>query len=138
MFALITLLSTLSVECPATINTEQQIPTAPSGWQAMVRDPAGQPTRQTTHYLDGLTLFDGEPGELASLKPDNGDADDTPQAPHRWSGLQSARLYLVCHYRGTAATLQQPLPAHLTSCTVSHKDKEQILGLRCQPGPHKP
>ena len=89
MFALITLLSTLSVECPATINTEQQILTAPSGWQAMVRDPAGQPTRQTTHYLDGLTLFDGEPGELASLKPDNGDADDTPRPPITGAGCRA-------------------------------------------------
>lgn len=89
--------ATLQFDCPPGIETRQQLLTTPDGWQGLSRDPEGKPSQNLSHRLANLALFDGEPGELVQLKPDNGDSDDI----HYWSQLGSSLrpLYLVCHYQ---------------------------------------
>ncbi|MGE6116386.1 STY0301 family protein [Aeromonas salmonicida] len=103
--------ASLQFDCPQSIDTRQQLLSQPRGWQA-------------------VALFDGDPGELAQLKPDNGDNAET----HYWS-LDSRNprpFYLVCHYRGTAITLQQALPPGINYCRVNQTDSDQLHGLICR------
>lgn len=77
-----------------------------------------------------LALFDGDPDERAQLKPDNGDSD----ALHYWSlDRRNPRpFYLVCHYRETAITLQQALPAGISYCRVNQPEPYDLRGLICR------
>lgn len=122
--------TSLQFDCPPQIESRQQLLTRPQGWQEMTRDLAGQPSQSLHHRLDNLSLFDGEPGELAQLKPDNGDSQET----HFWSldGSQTRPLYLVCHYRDSAITLQQALPPGLRYCRVNETSPYELLGLICR------
>ena len=118
--------ATLQFDCPPGIETRQQLLTTPEGWQGLSRDPEGKPSQTLSHRLANLALFDGEPGELVQLKPDNGDSDEI----HYWSLLGSSLrpLYLVCHYQDSALTLQQALPLG-TKC--AEDDNRQQLAGRC-------
>ena len=130
LLALTTLISSLTFSCPPAITTQQQVAeSGPAGWKAVARDSGGNPVSLVQNALERLSLFDGEPGELADLKPDNGDSEH--EAAY-WSQLDGSQLYLVCHYRGTEVTLQQPLPAAIASCQVKQRDPFHITGLRCQ------
>ncbi len=73
--------ATLQFDCPATIETRQQLLGASPGWQAVTRNDQGEQHQPLSHRLDNLSLFDGDPDERAQLKPDNGDSD----ALHYWS-----------------------------------------------------
>ncbi|KFN20726.1 STY0301 family protein [Aeromonas bestiarum] len=122
--------ATLQFDCPPGIETRQQLLTTPEGWQGLSRDPEGKPGQTLSHRLANLALFDGEPGELVQLKPDNGDSDEI----HYWSLLGSSLrpLYLVCHYQDTALTLQQALPLGISYCRVNQGDPYDLRGLICR------
>lgn len=112
--------ASLQVDCPPQIESRQQLLSPTTGWQGMTRDWEGKPSQTLRHRLEALALFDGEPGELAQLKPDNGDSAET----HYWSltGDGARPLYLVCYYQGSSITLQQPLPSGITYCRVNQTD----------------
>lgn len=112
--------ASLQFDCPPRIASHQQLLAPTAGWQGVSRDWEGKPSQTLHHRLVALALFDGEPGELAQLKPDNGDSD----AIHYWSlrGDGVRPLYLVCHYQDSAITLQQPLPSGITYCRVNQTD----------------
>ena len=122
--------ATLQFDCPATIETRQQQLGASPGWQVATRNEQGQQHQPHSPPLDNLALFDGDPDERAQLKPDNGDSD----ALHYWSlDRRNPRpFYLVCHYRETAITLQQALPAGISYCRVNQRDRYTLLGLVCR------
>ena len=91
---------------------------------------SGEQHQPLSHRLDNLALFDGDPDERAQLKPDNGDSD----ALHYWSlDRRNPRpFYLVCHYRETAITLQQALPAGISYCRVNQPEPYDLRGLICR------
>ncbi|WP_227095408.1 STY0301 family protein [Aeromonas veronii] len=124
------LAASLQFDCPATIETRQQLLTPQQGWQAFTRNDDGKPDETLSHRLDNLALFDGDPAELAQLKPDNGDSDEI----HYWSQLDSSLrpLYLICRYQNSAITLQQPLPVGISYCRVNQRDRYTLLGLVCR------
>ncbi|MGL5588478.1 MAG: STY0301 family protein, partial [Aeromonas veronii] len=107
-----------------------QLLTPQQGWQAFTRNDDGKPDETLSHRLDNLALFDGDPAELAQLKPDNGDSDEI----HYWSQLDSSLrpLYLVCRYQNSAITLQQALPVGISYCRVNQRDRYTLLGLVCR------
>lgn len=112
--------ASLQFDCPPRIESRQQLLGTVPGWQGVSRDWEGKPSQRLSHRLDNLSLFDGEPGERAQLKPDNGDSG----AIHYWSltGDGVRPLYLVCHYGDSAITLQQALPPGITYCRVNQTD----------------
>ncbi|MCS3767750.1 hypothetical protein HNP12_001821 [Aeromonas hydrophila] len=122
--------ATLQFDCPATIETRQLLLGASPGWQAVTRNDMGEQHQPLSHRLDNLALFDGDPDERAQLKPDNGDSD----ALHYWSlDRRNPRpFYLVCHYRETAITLQQALPAGISYCRVNQPEPYDLRGLICR------
>ena len=111
------LAASLQFDCPATIETRQQLLTPQQGWQAFTRNDDGKPDETLSHRLDNLALFDGDPAELAQLKPDNGSLRP---------------LYLVCRYQNSAITLQQALPVGISYCRVNQRDRYTLLGLVCR------
>lgn len=122
--------ATLQFDCPATIETRQQLLGTTQGWQAVTRNELGEQHQPLRHRLENLALFDGDPDERAQLKPDNGDS----HAIHYWSlDRHNPRpFYLVCHYRETATTLQQALPAGLGYCRVNQPAPYDLRGLICR------
>ncbi|WP_421145128.1 STY0301 family protein [Aeromonas dhakensis] len=122
--------ATLQFDCPATIETRQQLLGTTQGWQAVTRNELGEQHQPLRHRLENLALFDGDPDERAQLKPDNGDS----HAIHYWSlDRHNPRpFYLVCHYQETAITLQQALPARLGYCRVNQPAPYDLRGLICR------
>ncbi|HEA3131796.1 TPA: hypothetical protein RVR73_003124 [Aeromonas hydrophila] len=122
--------ATLQFDCPATIETRQQLLGTTQGWQAVTRNELGEQHQPLRHRLENLSLFDGDPDERAQLKPDNGDSHTI----HYWSlDRHNPRpFYLVCHYQETAITLQQALPAGLGYCRVNQPAPYDLRGLICR------
>lgn len=122
--------ATLQFDCPATIETRQQLLGTTRGWQAVTRNDLGEQRQPLRHRLENLSLFDGDPDERTQLKPDNGDS----HAIHYWSlDRHNPRpFYLVCHYQDTAITLQQALPAGLGYCRVNQPAPYDLRGLICR------
>ncbi|MBL0461942.1 MULTISPECIES: STY0301 family protein [Aeromonas] len=122
--------ATLQFDCPATIETRQQLLGTTQGWQAVTPNELGEQHQPLRHRLENLALFDGDPDERAQLKPDNGDS----HAIHYWSlDRHNPRpFYLVCHYQETAITLQQALPAGLGYCRVNQPAPYDLRGLICR------
>ncbi|MGL6239817.1 STY0301 family protein [Aeromonas dhakensis] len=122
--------ATLQFDCPATIETRQQLLGTTQGWQAVTPNEPGEQHQPLRHRLENLALFDGDPDERAQLKPDNGDS----HAIHYWSlDRHNPRpFYLVCHYQETAITLQQALPAGLGYCRVNQPAPYDLRGLICR------
>ncbi|HDX8644244.1 STY0301 family protein [Aeromonas dhakensis] len=122
--------ATLQFDCPATIETRQQLLGTAQGWHTVTRNELGEQHQPLRHRLENLALFDGDPDERAQLKPDNGDS----HAIHYWSlDRHNPRpFYLVCHYRETAITLQQALPAGLGYCRVNQPAPYDLRGLICR------
>jgi hypothetical protein len=124
------LAASLQFDCPPAIEVSQHLLTPQQGWQAVTRNANGEQRDSLSLRLDNLALFDGDPAELAQLKPDNGDNDET----HYWSQLESSLrpLYLVCRYQHSAITLQQALPAGISYCRVNQRDRYTLFGLICR------
>ncbi|CAJ1919121.1 hypothetical protein HLBENOHH_04165 [Aeromonas dhakensis] len=122
--------ATLQFDCPATIETRQQLLGTTQEWQAVTRNELGEQHQPLRHRLENLALFDGDPDERAQLKPDNGDS----HAIHYWSlDRHNPRpFYLVCHYQETAITLQQALPAGIGYCRVNQPAPYDLRGLICR------
>lgn len=124
------LAASLQFDCPPAIEVSQQLLTPQQGWQAVTRNANGEQRDSLSLRLDNLALFDGDPAELAQLKPDNGDSDEI----HYWSQLDSSLrpLYLVCRYQNSAITLQQALPVGIRYCRVNQRDRYTLFGLICR------
>lgn len=124
------LAASLQFDCPPAIEVSQQLLAPQQGWQAVTRNASGEQRDSLSLRLDNLALFDGDPAELAQLKPDNGDSDEI----HYWSQLDSSLrpLYLVCRYQNSAITLQQALPRGISYCRVNQHDRYTLFGLICR------
>lgn len=122
--------ASLQFDCPPRIESRQQLLSTHSGWQGVSRVLAGQPAERLSHRLDNLSLFDGDPAELAQLKPDNGDSSEA----HYWSlDKRNPRpFYLVCHYQDSSITLQQALPSGVSHCRVNETGPYEPIGLICR------
>lgn len=107
------LAASLQFDCPATIETRQQLLTPQQGWQAFTRDDDGKPGETLSHRLDNLALFDGDPAELAQLKPDNGDNDEIDY----WSQLDSSRAPSI--WSAAIRTVLSPCSRRCPSASVT-------------------
>jgi hypothetical protein len=105
--------------CPARIDVQpQQLAKAAPGWTAAHAADAH-------HDLWYVTLYEGEPKEMASLVPDiNGRQRQSWQLlPH------PVRPYwLECHYTRTTIVLARPLAPTLKSCEVTFVPSETLDG----------
>jgi hypothetical protein len=106
-------------QCPDSITTQQAAVAPSPGWTVFARDPwgnAGSPgTVKLKSGLSKIELYDGEPKEIADLKPDN--EIDTwtfgkPQPGDR-------PTFMACVYGDTHVRLVKELPKGIRKCRAS-------------------
>lgn len=99
--------------CPDNTGTEQAVARVPHGWLSS--------TLTEVPEMDMLTVFDGPPGEMASLVPDNADSAEA----HFWtfSTEEPRKIWLECGYKGREERLIRPLPEDIVKCTQTEERK---------------
>ncbi len=97
------------VACPPNISVEQKA-SAPGGWSVEYsKNPAA---------LSSVTIFDGPPEELASLKYD-GERTTKNDIIQTWALPAGDRGYWIeCGYTNTMALLRRKLPDDVRVCTA--------------------
>jgi hypothetical protein len=99
------------IQCPEKVEVRQEISAPVQGWIPAV-DPA--PSR-----LAGITFFDGEPKEQASLAPDR-ESKVNGKSVATWNFNSNSRpTWVACRYAGTTVTLTKELPKGVKSCSIT-------------------
>ena len=97
------------VACPPTVSVEQKA-SAPNDWSLGYSKDAAE--------LSSVTIFDGSPEELASLKYDD-ERTVKDEIVQTWELPASPRGYwIVCGYANTTAQLRRKLPDRVRACEV--------------------
>lgn len=117
------LLATLSTpalaagpQCPTTLTVTAQ-PEAPGGW-------APYPGRDR-HDFDGLTFIEGDRAtQMATTLRATLAPDETRHARRlvqlwEFDAEERGKIFLLCRYRGTDATLAVDLPPRIRRCTLT-------------------
>lgn len=103
--------------CPAKIDVQtQQLARPVAGWTAARAAGA-------RHDLWFITLYDGEPKEMASLVP-----DVNTRLKQSWVVPAGRPYWLECHYTRTTIVLAKPVPAGVKSCEVTFVPSETLDG----------
>jgi hypothetical protein len=97
----------LVVHCPSEIQITEKLTSPISGWRLFAPS--------VIHKLSGIELYEGDPYELASLKPDS-----TTREKAEWHFQPTSSIYVVCQYSATSLQLTQPLPRNIIGCTLSY------------------
>jgi hypothetical protein len=111
--------------CPEKIQTVQTSVGLAAGWKEFVR-PDGSQVPGRYSLLAGIDLYDGDPAEIAQLRPDQESAHDST-----WSFSQPAPpqrpLYMACVYFNTRIQVVKALPLNVKKCTTRRGGR-----LRCE------
>jgi hypothetical protein len=94
--------------CPEDKKEDQQVSCVPHGWLSST-------LTSNIPQSDMLTVFDGPPGEMASLVPDNEGA--TENAFWTFPAEKERPLWIQCGYAGSTTYLSRPLPDSTVKCT---------------------
>ncbi len=103
----------LTIECPASIKPTASVSIVPPGW-SVVSGEASSP-------YDSLAIFDGNPGELASLVPDRDlpDVKIGARGEAEWDFEGGAKnIWVGCSYARTTVSLAQAIPDGVVKCRV--------------------
>lgn len=119
-----------SIQCPAAINTAQNILKKPAGWESFIDE------TNIIHSWNGITLYSGHPREMASLAPDNEHTQDNKLIWHFNHQTDTQTVWLACRYEHTSIQLIKPLPRSITTCIAHYQSKQmvenpRILSLQC-------
>jgi hypothetical protein len=107
--------------CPARLETRQSAK-APYPFQLVSGDDASP--------LMGVTFFDGDPKDEASLAPDN-EKKSAGTTVSTWKFAADDKLgtFVRCSYFGTSLQLQRRLVPTPGTCAVTYDDKVSTGGL---------
>jgi hypothetical protein len=116
------------VNCPDSVDVNQQLTAPVSGWTAMIDD---SPPR-----LANITFYDGRPQQRASLIYDQ-KMRVAGKETATWHFLPRAdpQIWMGCSYTGTGIVLTKALPPSTSlhnSCRTakrSHKKNEYLCGI---------
>jgi hypothetical protein len=107
--------------CPARLET-RQIAKAPYPYQLVSGEEASP--------LMGVTFFDGDPKDEASLAPDSEKkAAGTTVSTWKFAADDKLGTFVRCSYFGTSLQLQRRLVPTPGTCTVTYDDKVSTGGL---------
>jgi hypothetical protein len=117
-----TTLAADAVNCPQRIEVNQHLTTPVSGWQSTLDD--------APHQFAGITFYDGQPQEKASLVYDSMTKAGGKQVA-RWNFTAEAgrATWVACSYSGSSVQLVKSLPATIKSCEVTYNPRERLAGL---------
>lgn len=108
-------------DCPAKIEVKQTLASHLPGWSVGTDD--------APHLLAGMTFFDGNPGEKASLAPDSENSHNG-KTISLWTFAASARsTWVSCQYAGTDIVLRRELLRSTRACSITYSTNESIAGL---------
>lgn len=102
------------LNCPPAIEvTKQSLKQRIQGWQPFYE-------QNTIYNLDGIDLYDGKPEEMAALKPDNQDSEDSFS---EWQLYNNSERYyfIVCRYKNTSVQLTRQVPLEAKKCRVDYE-----------------
>ena len=98
--------------CPEDLKADQSVSRIPHGWLS---------STLTTDIpkSDTLIVFDGPPGEMASLVPDN----EGSSGAAYWSfpAEKERPVWVQCGYAGLATYFMRPLPENIVKCTQTQE-----------------
>lgn len=99
-------------KCPENLQSGQSVSRLPHGWISST-------LTDNVPEADHITMFDGPPGEMASLVPTNEPA--APGEAHFWTfpAQKDNPLWMRCGYAGRTLYLMRPLPNEVIKCTQS-------------------
>jgi hypothetical protein len=110
-----------AVRCPPRIEVNQRLAVQVPGWSAI--------SDALPHQLAGLTFFDGNPREKASLAPDK-EAGISGKSVASWIFPAGERpTWVACRYAWTEVVLTRELPKGTRTCSVTYSARESIAGL---------
>jgi hypothetical protein len=107
------------IACPPELHVQpREVASVPQGWSAWID------AVNTHHYLKQVSLYDGEPKELASLVPDLNDKKNAV-----WTLTSNQRgYYLACAYEGSSVQLYRRVPEGTKACRVSFEEGISQVG----------
>ncbi len=100
--------------CPD-LQIDQVASRIPQGWLSAT-------LTTNTPQMDGITVYDGPPGEMASLVPDNEGAAEGGNPFWTFEAEKSRMIWMECTYATQSTRLTRALPEAITKCTQS-KDR---------------
>lgn len=104
------------VICPASLAVKPAAK-APAGWELI-------PPRYKIQ-LDGITIYDGHPNEMASLAPDELPARGGFDIM-KWD--VNDNTWLECRYSGTHSTIARKLPKGFKTCRAYYEHQQGSFG----------
>lgn len=115
--------------CPSTLQTHQTA-SAPKSWTVL--------ESVTPSALEGVSFFSGNPGEQASLVPDE-THDTATRSTDRWKFVRSPgeQIWLGCSYRNTNVVLAQRVSGDLHECAAEFEltqssHRLRLLAISCR------
>ncbi len=106
--------------CPPTLVVEQKTAAPAPDWSVTY---SGYDTA-----IAGVTIFEGPPGEQASLVPDR-EQTTSEIVVQTWSLAKSDRGYwLQCEYANTTAQISRRLPADVSRCDATYERNVRFGG----------
>jgi len=105
--------------CPATIAVEESLKQSHEGWTEGRSD---LPLR-----LSGITIFEGDPKELASLVGEQRKTSKNMMVS-TWRFTPGAQYWISCTYSGTRMVLSRPIPSNYRALVVTYDMNVTIDG----------
>ena len=108
------------VNCPATIKVEEHLlDSVEEGWT--------EGRAKELHRLAGVTIFDGNPANQASLIPKSRTISKT-QTLATWTFAKERQYWITCSYSGTAVVLSRAISEKFVSCSVTYSRNVLVSG----------
>lgn len=106
--------------CPPSIGVTESLTQRYPGW---TEGRATEPRR-----LSGMTVFEGDPKEQASLVGEERKVSKTVSTA-TWTFTPGGKYFVSCSYSGTRAVLSSAIPQSLKSLTITYGTDVTIDGL---------
>jgi hypothetical protein len=109
------------VQCPPRIEVNQRLAVQFPRWSAI--------SDQIPHQFAGLTFFDGNPRDQASLAPDKQTTVNGKTVALWTFGVSGGRIWVACRYAATDVMLTRELPRTVRTCSITYATRETVDGL---------
>ena len=109
------------MQCPPSIEVKQQLASQPAGWSVIPDEAA--------HQLAGVTFFEGNPRDRASLAPDRQTTMGGKSVALWTFGSNRDPVWIACRYASTDRVLTRELAKSVRTCTITYSTRETIDGL---------
>jgi hypothetical protein len=105
--------------CPATIVVEENLKQSPDGWT--------QGRADIPRHLSGITIFEGDPKELASLIGEQRKTSKNTTVS-TWQFAPGTQYWISCTYSGTRIVLSRPIPSNYRALVITYDMNVSIDG----------